>query len=318
MRKATALFLASMLTVSLQAQQSTPAQQQGASSATPPGQQGASGTAQTPASGCKQPCLEDGTPVSLRISQTVSSADAHVNDNVAFEVQQEVRVSDVVIISRGAVALGKVTEAQHKRRRGRGGKLEINMDSVRLADGEKVALRATKESQGGSHALVMTGGIVAAGLIFLPAAPIFLLMHGKDISIPKDTEVPTFVDGDFQLDLSKFQQAAPTTQAQVAPAAAPNAQITVTSNPPGADIELDGAYVGNTPSTIGVTVGDHTIELRLPLLWDLSFGHKRTVGSPSCMRTDSTRNTHKIWSPIEYQEPHQTRALMLWFATSPS
>ena len=108
----------------------------------------------------------------------------------------------------------------------------------------------------------MTGGIVAAGLIFLPAAPLFLLMHGKDISIPKDTEVPTFVDGDFQLDLSKFRQAVPTTQAPVAPAAAPNVQITVTSNPPGADIELDGAYVGNTPSTIGVTVGDHTIDIQ--------------------------------------------------------
>jgi hypothetical protein len=29
----------------------------------------------------------------------------------------------------------------------------------------------------------------------------------------------------------------------------------------GADIELDGAFVGNTPSTIGVTPGDHTIVL---------------------------------------------------------
>ena len=185
-----------------------------------------------------------------------------MGDSVAFEVLDEIRVSDVIIIPKGAVALGKVTEAQHKRRMGRGGKLEINMDTVRLADGEKVALRATKESQGGSHAGVMTAGIVGAGLIFLPAAPFFLLMHGKDISIPQGTEVPTFVDGDFQLDLSKFQQAVPTNQSQVAPAAAPNAQITVTSNPSGAEIKWDGAYVGNTPSIIGVSLGDHTIDIQ--------------------------------------------------------
>ena len=37
-----------------------------------------------------QPILEDGTPVKLRIAQTVSSADAHVDDKVEFEVLEEV------------------------------------------------------------------------------------------------------------------------------------------------------------------------------------------------------------------------------------
>jgi len=38
--------------------------------------------------------------------------------------------------------------------------------------------------------------------------------------------------------------------------------IAVTSNPSGADIELDGTFVGNTPSTIGVSAGDHTIDVQ--------------------------------------------------------
>jgi hypothetical protein len=224
------------------------------------------GTSPAPASkslveACKQPCLEDGTPVRLRIAQTVSSADAHVNDRVEFEVLEDIRVSDVLVINKGGIAWGTVTEAQPKRRMGRGGKLEIVMDSVRLVDGEKAALRATKEVQGGGHVGAMTAGIVATGLLFFPAAPFFLFMHGKDISIPKGTEVPTFVNGNFQLDLSKFQQPASTAQAQVTPEAAPNAEITVTSNPSGADIELDGTFVGNTPSTIGVSAGDHTIDV---------------------------------------------------------
>lgn len=60
MRRALALVLVSLFTVPIQAQQSAPAQQPANSS---------------PASGCKQPCPEDGAPVKMRISQTVSSAD---------------------------------------------------------------------------------------------------------------------------------------------------------------------------------------------------------------------------------------------------
>ena len=93
--------------------------------------------------------LDDGTPVTLRISQTVSSADAHVNDRVEFEVIDEVRVADTLIIPKGGIAWGTVTEAQHKRRLGRGGKLEIVMNSVKLADEETAPLRATKEAQEG-------------------------------------------------------------------------------------------------------------------------------------------------------------------------
>src|SRR3984957_3657356 len=114
--------------------------------------------------------LEDGTPVKLRISQTVSSADAHLNDRVEFEVLEDIKVADTLIIPKGGIAWGTVTEAQPKRRMGRGGKLEIVMDSVRLTDGEKAALRATKEVQGGGHVGAMTAGIVVTGLILWPVA----------------------------------------------------------------------------------------------------------------------------------------------------
>src|SRR5258707_11524628 len=64
--------------------------------------------------------LEDGTPVKLRISQTVSSADAHLNDRIEFEVFEDIKVTDTLIIPKGGIAWGTVTEAQPKRRMGRG------------------------------------------------------------------------------------------------------------------------------------------------------------------------------------------------------
>jgi hypothetical protein len=148
--------------------------------------------------------LEDGTPVKLRTNRTVSSADAHVNDTLDFEVLEEVKVHDIVVIPRGGIAWGTITEAQPKRRMGREGKLNINIDDVKLSSGEKIPLRAVKEAKGGGHQGAMTGAIVATAIVFFPAAPLFLLMHGKDITIPKGTEITAYINGDVPLEAAKF------------------------------------------------------------------------------------------------------------------
>jgi hypothetical protein len=148
--------------------------------------------------------LHDGTPVRMRLNRNLSSVDAKVGETVDFEVLDEVKVGDVVVISRGATALGTVTAAQSKRRMARGGKLDVNIDYVRLADDEKVALKAVKETKGGGHMGAMTGGIVATSIVFFPAAPLFLFMHGKDTTIPKGTEITAYVNGEIKLDSAKF------------------------------------------------------------------------------------------------------------------
>jgi hypothetical protein len=214
--------------------------------------------------------LLDGTPVKLRINRTVSSADAHVGDTVDFEVLEEVPVNGTVVVSKGGTAFATVTEAQAKRRMARGGKLDINIDYVRLFDEEKAALRAVKEVQGGGHTGAMTGAIVATSLVFFPAAPFFLFMHGKDITIPKGTELTAYVNGDLKLDIAKFQPHQPTPAALVAaePATSPatasaaQAQVQVTSAPDGADIEIDGLFVGNAPSAVGIASGQHEITVK--------------------------------------------------------
>jgi hypothetical protein len=83
------------------------------------------------------------------------------------------------VIKHGAVALTTMTGAQAKRRMGRGGKLNGNIDSVRLANSDKIGCERSKESGGGGHQRAITGG---TGIVFFPAAPLVLLMHGKDIT----------------------------------------------------------------------------------------------------------------------------------------
>ena len=206
--------------------------------------------------------LLDGTPVKLRLAQTISSADAKTGQEVPFEVVEEVRLNDIVVLAKGATAIATVTNAEPKKRMGRGGKLDMSISYARLVDGEKLALRAVKEGKGGSHTGAMTGAMVATSLIVWPAAPFFLFMKGKDISIPAGTEITSFIDGDMHLDMSRFGGHA--SPAAVATPEPPGAQVSlaIDSNPPGADIEVDGTFVGSTPSTVSVTPGNHEISLK--------------------------------------------------------
>lgn len=211
--------------------------------------------------------LEDSTPVRLRINRTISSADAHVGDTVDFEVLDDITLNGVGVIPKGGLAFATVTEAQPKRRMARGGKLNVNIDYVKLVSGDKAALRAVKDVSGGGHTGAMVGGMVAAGIVFFPAAPFFLFMHGKDITVPKGTEITAYVNGDMKLDIAKFQQPAatqqvPTTASSPTAASPTSGKLQLESNPPAADIEIDGNFVGNTPSDVQVAEGEHTVTVK--------------------------------------------------------
>jgi hypothetical protein len=139
--------------------------------------------------------LQDGTPVRLRLNSSISSATAHVNETVDFEVTEPVINQSFVVIPKGAVALGRVTKAEGKRRFGRAGALEISIDSVRLAGGQTIPLRATHEKGEGD----MSGARVAASIA---ASPVLVWVKGKDVTFEKGTETTAYVSGDARLEES--------------------------------------------------------------------------------------------------------------------
>ena len=156
-----------------------------------------------------KPALTDGTPVHLKFARTVVSSQVIAGEKVPLEVVDPVLVGDLVAISRRAVAEATVTVAQAKRTMGRGGHLELKIESVRLADGELVPLRAVKDVKGGDNQPALLAGMGAAGLMYWAGSPVAFLFFakGKSATIPAGTELTAYIAAEFPLDPSKFHAA---------------------------------------------------------------------------------------------------------------
>ncbi len=227
--------------------------------------------------------LEEGTQVRLKLMEAISSATAQNGQVVSFEVLDEIRVNDQVVIAEGATAWGTIIDAEENKRMGRAGKLAIRIDYVKATDGSKIPLRANAEKRGSGKGVSTGVAIAVTALVFWPAAPLFMLRKGKNAEIPRGFHLQAFVDGDRMIaarDNGENLQtpATPNNNGGVrtmnasvrytTPNTATNAgnagsgAVNVISDPGGAEVEIDGAYYGNTPGLIQMTPGLHTITIR--------------------------------------------------------
>ena len=169
------------------------------------------------------PMLPEGTPVRLRLMRTLSSASANEGDKVDFQTIDDLSIGSTVIIPKGSTAIATITDAEAKKRMARGGKLSLNIDYVRLPNNDRLTLRGVQNVKGGGHTGAMTGGIVASAILLWPAAPFFLFMHGKDVTIPEGHEVTVYTSADYKLKPSE-QLSADASQ-RTAPGTLTNADV---------------------------------------------------------------------------------------------
>jgi PEGA domain len=208
--------------------------------------------AQAPSKSIKIP---DATLVPLSLQDALSSATNKVNDPVHFRVTADVKVGQAVAIPKGATAIGHVVEAKSKSILGRSGKLNFTVDYVKAPDGTNVRLRASS---------ARTGEESPGSLLTVPFS---LILGGKDVTIPKGTQFSSYVDEDQQITLSApapAREAPPAVEPAASSPARPSppqepSTVIVKSNPDGADIRVDGKYVGSTPSTLRLVPGDHSV-----------------------------------------------------------
>lgn len=120
-----------------------------------------------------------GQPVQLRLTQNASSAHVKMDDIIQFEVLNDVVFDHSLLIERGASAWGTVTDAHPKRRMGRSGLVEVQIDYAMLANGGKIALKHTEEADRHGHTGLIIGLMVPTALVDWPVAPLWLLITAR-------------------------------------------------------------------------------------------------------------------------------------------
>lgn len=139
--------------------------------------------------------LRAGTPVILRLPQSVNSETARVGDVVNFEAARDVEVDGKVVISRGALAMGTIASVEKRAIIGDPGKIMVSVQSVTAVDGTSVPIRATLSQEGKNKQV--TALIVG---ILLCILGLFLIKGGEAV-VPAGTEVKAYVDVDMEINV---------------------------------------------------------------------------------------------------------------------
>jgi len=154
--------------------------------------------------------LKEGTPVLLRLTQPITSAAAEKGQLVSFEVVEDVKIGNTVIIARGALAVGTVVEARSRRIFGRKGQMSLRLDYAHAVDGSRVSLRSDggkilkikQQVENSENSGVNLSGLIgvtamASGMSAAPVAlvPGLLLRKGKNVGVARGQLFNAYVEG---------------------------------------------------------------------------------------------------------------------------
>jgi hypothetical protein len=215
--------------------------------------------------------VRDGQLVRLKLRNILTTENVQKGDGIDFEVMEDILVSGHVVIAKGAVAHGRVLEVKGAgKSKAKDAEVVFQFSTVRAVDNQELPLRIDPSK---SRKPKPNENQVAERLP-IPGYP------SRLIGAEKGKEYKAYTEGSFVInavDTIAAPPAAPTVAAPPTPPTAPvtapaapvvglapePASVEFSSTPEGADILIDGAFVGNTPSTLRVTPGRHAIEIRM-------------------------------------------------------
>ena len=156
--------------------------------------------------------LRTGTPVPLRLSETLTTKGKklRVGQRFRMEVAEDVMVGSYKVIPAGSPATGEITDVRNKGMWGKSGHLAGRL-LYATVNGRQIRLSGAFDDKG------VAGGVGAAAvsaLVFLPAG---FFMTGTSAIVPMGAQVKGFVDEDVQLSVA----AATPAPLAVAPVSAP-------------------------------------------------------------------------------------------------
>lgn len=131
--------------------------------------------------------VPEGTEFIAVFTEALSSKTSTEGDAVKLKVDEPVVLNGDTLIRSGAIVRGTLTEVKGAGFMGRGGKLNMRLESVTVADGQHAKVRSAK-SKGGDE---KTGQTVALTVLL---GPLGLLRRGDDAEIKAGAPLHLFTD----------------------------------------------------------------------------------------------------------------------------
>jgi hypothetical protein len=233
----------------------------------------------TPAT-ATQVTVPQGKIVRLKLHDVLTTENVVKGDPIRFDVAEDVVVATHVVIEKGAPAVGKVVAVKGAgKRAAKDASVTFQFQSVRSVDSQDISLRARPDTH--KKADSKENWIEANEPLPGYAERVIGAEKGKDYDAYVGSSVTVRV-ADTPVALP------PVTPVALPPASAPGgtasapplvsppapnasasaaleepAVVDFDSNPPGADILIDGVLVGNAPVKLPVAAGRHLIQLRI-------------------------------------------------------
>jgi hypothetical protein len=139
--------------------------------------------------------LPAGTPLTVVVTNPISSATAKVGDTFAIAAKENVVVGGWIAVEKGAPGQGEILAVTPAGSHGKPGSLGIKMDWIYAADGEKVELgnqNSTQEGEG-KTGVASTMTILSYALL----GPLGLFTHnfvkGKDVVVDDTHPLQTYI-----------------------------------------------------------------------------------------------------------------------------
>ena len=130
--------------------------------------------------------VPEGTELRMRLEEPLSSKTANQGDRFSVSLIEDVRLADGMVLKAGYRGVGEVTEARGNGMLGKAGKLNVTLNYLKVGD-ERIRLRANKAAKGDNRT-----GTQVVTFVFLG---VFAgLIKGKDVSIPKGTQITAYTD----------------------------------------------------------------------------------------------------------------------------
>ncbi len=129
--------------------------------------------------------------IRIELKEEINSKTASRGEKVAYQVIEDIKIDNTLIIPAGTVGELEVTEIKEAGKMGQDGDIKIGFPKLTTIDGTalEVAIEAEAQEENESEKLAIGASVLGTALLGLPGVVVGYFVEGEDETIPSGSEL---------------------------------------------------------------------------------------------------------------------------------